>query len=234
MGVIVAYEGSLEDASRMPELVERIRNACRSLGWQCQDVHELGGSEACRALSGVSLCVHPRCDWLHLHVEPDGRFVNLFYWELANDRQCAERFFGMLRENQRQIEELGMAGKAAPRSKKRSVEVVQLDPEAIDVDAGIGYNFVKTQHGGAMAHVAVCSVLRWVKEEYAPNLQVSDDSEYFESGDLARLERELAAVDAVIAALSRGLGHDAGEVGSIDDLVERIESVLADLRGHLH
>jgi hypothetical protein len=50
-------------------------------------------------------------------------------------------------------------------------------PEAPGVDLfkkGSRYNWTKTQFAGPKVHIAVCAVLRYVKQRYAPELEVKE------------------------------------------------------------
>src|SRR5438132_11991476 len=47
--------------------------------------------------------------------------------------------------------------------------------------------FTKTQFGPLEGHVALVEILRALKREFVPDLEVSDDAGYWESGDLAEL-----------------------------------------------
>lgn len=76
--------------------------------------------------------------------------------------------------------------------------------------------FVKTQFGPIEGHVALVELLRAIKREFAPDLEVSDEGGYYETGDLAELRRRFKLLQAAIAGLADGLrrhslSHEAAE-----------------------
>jgi hypothetical protein len=92
------------------------------------------------------------------------------------------------------------------------------------------YNWTKTQFAGAMVHAAVCAVLRLIKVRYAPDLEVTDDSGYFNDHDYAKLEAQLAEVNSLIA-LTRGAIRTASTSTApltIQSFIDRINEGFAD------
>jgi len=65
--------------------------------------------------------------------------------------------------------------------------------------------FVKTQFGSAEGHVALVELLAELKREYFPDLEVSDESGYWENRDIGALMRKLGEVQAAIDGLADGL-----------------------------
>jgi hypothetical protein len=65
--------------------------------------------------------------------------------------------------------------------------------------------FVKTQFGPVEGHVALIEMLRALKREFLPDLEVSDDGGYWEKRDLAELVRLRALTQEGIDGLADGL-----------------------------
>jgi hypothetical protein len=88
--------------------------------------------------------------------------------------------------------------------------------------------FVKTQFGPVEGHVALIEMLRALKREFLPDLEVSDDGGYWETRDLAELVRLRAltqeAIDGLADGLRRyGLSREAAEDPAI--LLRHVERV---------
>ena len=88
--------------------------------------------------------------------------------------------------------------------------------------------FVKTQFGPVEGHVALIEMLRALKREFLPDLEVSDDGGYWEKRDLAELVRLRAltqeAIDGLADGLRRyGLSSEAAEDPAI--LLRHVERV---------
>jgi len=113
-------------------------------------------------------------------------------------------------------------------------------PEAPGVDffkEGSLYNWTKTQFAGPKVHVAVCAILRYVKERYAPELEVKDDSGYFSEGDYEKLEAQLAYVDRITSLASEAIQAAAASSKgpmTLDAFVDRINEELAEAKNKLH
>jgi hypothetical protein len=65
--------------------------------------------------------------------------------------------------------------------------------------------FVKTQFGSVEGHVALIELLAALKDEYFPDLKVSDEGNYWETRDLDNLVRKFSQVQTAIDGLAEGL-----------------------------
>jgi len=59
----------------------------------------------------------------------------------------------------------------------------------------IHYSFVKTQFAPIEVRVAICELLRFVKDSYMPGLKVTDEGWYWETGDREKLARHLGFIN---------------------------------------
>jgi hypothetical protein len=67
------------------------------------------------------------------------------------------------------------------------------------------YCWVKTQFGSVAGHVAVVELLSFLKQEFFPNLEVSDESGYWDDRDWKGLAEKLGHMRVVIDAMAAGL-----------------------------
>ena len=251
MGIQITYRGSLRDPDCVDVLVADMQGLAQRMGWPVWTYDELVemGAVLPTGLRGVTLQPHPRCEALHLHFDEAGHFVNHFYHALVHDAGRFKQVFDMLRENQRQIEALelfdgdpaparpdvadGQNGETGPK-----LQFVSVDPGAIYLEEGIRYNWIKTQRGGASAHVAVCEVLDHVKACYAPDLKIGDDSGYFEHRDLKQLEVRLAEVDFLIdrfmAAAHRLAEEGTSTPATPTEIIDKLKQYFDEARQRLH
>lgn len=93
--------------------------------------------------------------------------------------------------------------------------------------------FVKTQFGSVEGHVALVELLAALKREFIPDLEVTDEGEYWESRDLPRLVQKMATLRAAIDGLAdglrqHGLSREAAEDPEI--LVARIARIAEMVR----
>jgi hypothetical protein len=68
--------------------------------------------------------------------------------------------------------------------------------------------WVKTQFGSIEGHVALVELLTAIKKEFAPDLEVMDEGQYWETRDLARLRQKMGFIQHAIDALADALEND--------------------------
>jgi hypothetical protein len=90
------------------------------------------------------------------------------------------------------------------------------------------YCFVKTQFGSITGHIAFICLLEALKEEYANNMQIRDEGEYYETREIGGLKRKIEFLDEAIHSLGDGLReHGMSEEAMEDPMIvaKRIERV---------
>ena len=88
---------------------------------------------------------------------------------------------------------------------------------------------MKTQFAGPDTHVWIVGLLKYLKKRYIANLEVSDESEYWDTGDRRKLEQDIALLNGKMRHLSDtitagGMGNLAGL--SADEIASRIEQLF--------
>lgn len=91
---------------------------------------------------------------------------------------------------------------------------------------------MKTQFAGPDTHVWVIGLLKYLKKRYISNLEVSDESDYWESGDRRKLEEDISLINGKLQHLSSTIS--SGQMGDLaglssDEIAARIEQLF--LRG---
>jgi hypothetical protein len=251
MGIAIAYRGRLDDPGVVAELVNDLAAKARSAGWLYKTMQELlaEGRVTCAGLEGITLYPHPECEPLHFHFDREGTFTNHTYHALLSDTKKANMMREALAESAALTRSFTRAAREkAPREGQAegsagaqrvhiSVPDLPEDPGADFFKEGSRYNWTKTQFAGPKVHVAVCAILRYVKQRYARDLEIKDDSGYFVDGDYAKLEAQIAYVDRIASLTSQAIGAvAASSTGSmsLDAFVERINQELADANNKLH
>jgi hypothetical protein len=88
---------------------------------------------------------------------------------------------------------------------------------------------MKTQFAGPDTHVWVIGLLRYLKKRYISNLEVSDESEYWDTGDRRKLEEDMTLLNGKLQHLSATIS--SGRMGdltglSADEIASRIERLF--------
>jgi hypothetical protein len=251
MGISIAYQGKLRDPGLVPALVADLKSKAESAGWLFKTMDELvaEGRVSCTGLEGITLYPHPECEPLQFHFDREGVFTNHHYYMLLGDSEKASMFRDGFARSAALTRELaqGARKKAARKGRSKgdggqpqiSASILDismaLDPEFIK--QGCRYNWTKTQFAGPKVHAAVCAILRYVKEIYAPELEIKDDSGYFVHGDEERLEAEMGYQDRIMSlaveAIQDAAASSKGPM-TLDKFVERINEELAGAKDKLH
>ena len=84
---------------------------------------------------------------------------------------------------------------------------------------------MKTQFSGPDLHVWVIGLLKYLKKHYISNLKVSDESEYWDTGDRRKLEEDMTLLDEKLQDVSGTIS--SGRMGTLtglsaDEIAERI------------
>lgn len=176
MGIKVAYYGGISDPELITDLIHDVTVLCEKMGWPIKSVEALEAEgSSCQGLRGISLQTHPDGEWLHLHTDSEGRFVNYRLWALAQDTEEARAILSTFQEDRLSEAELAV---------------------------GVQCNWVETQNGGCVGHTGVCAVLGCLKASYAPGLMVRDDTGFFENPRFEELERQMAAAQDPMSVMN--------------------------------
>jgi hypothetical protein len=222
MGITIGYIGQLSDPGRVDEMVREIQGFAAHMRWQTWTAAELVAQELIEdtGLRGIRVNIHPRCEELNFLVDDAGRFVNHSYHAYLHDPEQRAMFVLMLQHT------IGLL----PASAKRPGP--QLDAF---LEEGVTYNWAQTQGGGPATHVQACNLVRFVRDRFAPALQVMDSSGYFEHGRLGDLEGHMGEIDRTIHFMRRAADRACEEgVSSLDDLLAKLQRYMNEEGKLLH
>ena len=93
----------------------------------------------------------------------------------------------------------------------------------------IGWCFTKTQFVGPDVHIWIIGLLKYLQKLYFSNLQVSDEGEFWETGNRATLEAKMSLINEKINELQTNLA--TGSFGDLtgltaEQIATRIETYL--------
>jgi hypothetical protein len=177
MGVTIHYRGGLDDAAQLDAALAMLRAECEQRGWpyRTHDFSARGTFETYTSRSVPS----------DLPGVEDS-MVDTHYVDLNT------RWRGLIIQPHPESESL----------------VMMFDPQTgrlmmlMDVPGGhsLSYDlFIKTQFAPIETHVAVCEVLHRLQDEFGSHhLHVSDEGDYYATGDLATLRQKRDLIDEAL------------------------------------
>ncbi len=88
---------------------------------------------------------------------------------------------------------------------------------------------IKTQFAGVDTHVWVIGLLKYIKKHYISDLEVSDEGEYWETGDRQTLGNHITLLDGKLAEISTAIESlRMGDLANLsaDEIASRIEQLF--------
>jgi hypothetical protein len=199
MGVSIHYRGKLDNKDRLPALRNALSGIASSLGWQCRVLDEDWNTPA-----NAILAHRGKTAEIEGHLGLKGIQLSP-----PGKSESLDFFFD------------SEGNLLSPMS----IVLIQEGVLALD-DAWIS---LKTQFLSPELHVFIIGLLKYIKEQYIPNLEVRDEGEYWETEDYQNLVKKMEVIDKKLDYLSRELFSDClvdpGSL-SVDEIAARIEFLL--------
>lgn len=198
MGVTIHYRGKLDDITKLDNLCNELKDIAGWMGWETRILDD---------------------DWSD---PPDARLVHNSKGAEIKGNLALKGIILHPESNVESIEFL-FDREGNLRSAMNTLLICEGTLKSEDT-----WNFVKTQFGGADAHVWIIGLLKHVKKHYISNLEVHDDGEYWETGNRKTLENKISFINTKIDLLSNALSSErlrdvSGlSADEICDLIERI------------
>lgn len=192
MGIVITYEGCLDDPTRLDCLIEEVRQRCRHLQWPCQDIDQriigeayyfIGEQETPGQRSGVST-------------------VSAFFGQKTVD----ERIRGLLVQppgSETLTLTFNLAGQLLYYQALPGRPHTTLSGYGMSFTQEPGYyltsssQWVKTT-GEVTSHVLIVALLRFLQQHYISNLIVHDATGFWDTLDMTALIQEHGRMQALI------------------------------------
>lgn len=94
-------------------------------------------------------------------------------------------------------------------------------------EAEMPWAFCKTQFAGVDTHVALCKLFQYLQKKWFSTFEVMDESDFYETGNRKKLERQIEFLGTAITSIAEGLEGAALEKG--ETLEQRILKIIAPL-----
>lgn len=108
--------------------------------------------------------------------------------------------------------------------------IADLVTEQFEADPRLSYYIcVKTQFAKIETHLWIVGLFRYLKKKYISNLEVTDEGEYWETGNIETLRAKREFLDRKINQLAGALSKVTEVPDDIDGLVKKIEETFREM-----
>ncbi len=221
MSVTLHYKGCLKSAKLVQPLLDELTDLASEAGWKLRRIEpnaleDHGGSVL--HVQGLTLSVHEKMDPVTFVFDESGCLVNLLFLSSLSiyDQQ-----------RQEQTAEVVLIDEAGNVTRQDA-------DDFMDFDLMLRTVFCKTQFAGPQAHIVLCHLLRYLGKKYFRNLEVIDEAEYWETGEVGKLIERMNIIKAALDHLTDFFeGRDVSKSESPDELLTDLRKFLAQIRGSL-
>jgi len=203
VGISIHYRGRLNDLGQLTVLCEELTDIAAAMRWRSLSLDDDWGRPA-----DARLRITPAGAQIDGHLGLKGIEIK----PGANVESLS--FFFDREGNLRSL--MGMA----------LILGGTLDPERAWIS-------VKTQFGSPETHAWIIGLLKYLKKQYITDLQVSDDGEYWETGNLQILKEKMDLINEKLDLIERKLSSiDFGDVSglSAEQTAAKIERFLLGIK----
>lgn len=198
MGITIHYSGKLDDVKALPGLLREVKGFCRQRVWPCREVDAriVGVAERFKTVSEKKK-----------RTREGGEFSDCIVQ--TEEVKVADRERGVLISPHPESETLALVfnrdGELChyfPSPKpRRYLEMKSL--------------FCKTQFAPIETHIAICELLHVVQDRHFPGLKVTDEGEYWQTGDREVLARNLGIISSMMEKIEAALTNpdDRSRIG---------------------
>lgn len=230
MGIVITYEGDLDDPARVDELIADLKQRCRRIDWPCAVVDERILGQAYRYVDGGETPTDTPGVYTHttyiaeesvddrvrgVRIQPPGTETLVLTFNRSGRLASYRALPGRMIVEQRRLGRL-----VSTRTTYTN------EPGYYEMEEG---GWVKTT-GQLESHVMIVAMLRHVRDIYASNLMVEDDSRFWETGNLGQLEASHRSMGAIISSLrEQDVAKALARLAGLED-VDEVEPLDPHLR----
>ncbi len=177
MGITIHYHGKLANPRALDALLDDARLFCRARGWEWQDIDD-------RVIGTVER-------WMR--EESKGEQV------VTRNFPIDDTLRGIIVNPHPESEGVWLIFNGAG-------ELCSYMPQnESDHYWENKFLFTKTQFAPIENHIAVCELLEMIRDKHFPTLEVSDEGEYWQTKDRARLEQQFALLNSLMNRVEKML-----------------------------
>jgi hypothetical protein len=211
MGIVIDYSGTLDDISRIDNLIADVRLFCQQAGWEFDEVAEpisgIALTTAADFMGGRGKTKKPRLKPEQWPEEETFRMGPLtLRFDPKNPTMVEETLRGII-AHPPGTDSLSLTFDGQGHlCYLRAVPQHWVKGPLRDQKHYICYPLFCKTTGETEQHIAICLLLRMLRKSYIRNLKVSDETEFFKTGNMTKLRETHAIMAGVIGVMNKNPG----------------------------
>ena len=208
MGIVISYKGTLDDIARLDNLIADARLFCQQTGWEYTEVNE--------HISGIAMGSPEDFMGDHEETKPQLTPKQLEEWPEEETFRSGSLTLRFDSKNPDLLEEIWRGIVAHPPGTEslaltfdgrgRLCNYVELPRNCVkgalrDLKHYFCFPLFCKTTGETKQHIAICVLLKMMRDKYIGDLDVHDETGYFETGDLTKLREGHAVMAGLISAV---------------------------------
>lgn len=200
MGLSFHYRGRLKRAKLLPDLVDEVEDICDILGWKTEVFnHQFPENRFLKRFDNqdYGIIFHPpECDPIVLVFDSRGEIYVPWLKDILNKNQNGQIKVITL---QLDLTDDGLEPIVSERKE-------DFDPKKIVYQV-----HVKTHGESAETHIKVIELVRYISTKYFKDFELFDESQYFETGDVALLDKKINVINEFLDSFQELLNQSKVE-----------------------
>ncbi len=217
MGLSFHYKGNLKNADSLPALIIEVEDICHVLNWKYDVFNTKYPRNA--FISPINnedfgiIFTPPSCDVVSLAFDGEGKIYLPWMKDILKKNKDGEIKVITIQLN---LDEKG------------SEPVISESNDDFDTGKLMYQVHVKTQFAGSEIHVKVLELLRYLSAKYLENFELIDESNYYESGNIAVLDDKMNSISEFLEKFQDMLGHE--KINSPKDFMKLIKKLSREIK----
>lgn len=202
MGISIRFRGSINNLAAIDQFQAELVKICEVMNWEYHLVNE----DQARPFS-----------------------AKLVYSDLGANIEGHIPLRGIIIDMDPQNESLRLLFTPEGKLSDFMLELLKHDGT---LDKNCDWLSVKTQFGAVSSHVALVKLLRYLQQTYLPDLEVKDEGEYWETGDVEKLMGHRGFLTAKIVQWERALANVRFDhEPTTEEVLEKLEAIIEKMMG---
>ncbi len=230
MSISLTYKGRLKTPELIEPIIAELRDLAEEHGWK----HELSGPKEFALVYGPVAIARG----IHLTLDPQAGMFAKFSMAFAQDGHTINEIMLSLYSNEKKLREMNEMVSPLTDEPQFRIQIPETEEEKKKVTWAdilkseiFPIHSVDTDNLGAEKHILLCKLLRYLGKKYFAQLDVHDNSGYWETGNVGKLIEEIRIMNYFYGHIGKFFNHAAAislpPNATLKDLLADLTAYLA-------